>query len=81
MKMRTVSLALVIILFLCSCGRNAKTVTPVLKGISFTAHFTYYNESYTCEAVFEKNGKASLSFLEPESLNGLTVTCVWQGCK
>lgn len=54
----------------CSCSKAAH-ITPVTRGISFTAELTYYNESYIALVTVSKNGDTDIAFTAPDTLNGL----------
>lgn len=65
-------LALIIMLTLSSCGQNVEQHTVTLKPISFIADFEYCNERYSCNCLTEDSGNVTVSFLEPDNLNGLS---------
>ena len=55
------------------CG-GEKEVKPVLKGISFVAKITYYNEQYECDTQIDNNGKMTICVNDPDDLKGLKLT-------
>ena len=59
-----------VIAVFCSCSKAAH-ITPVTRGISFTAELTYYNESYIALVTVSKNGDTDIAFTAPGTLNGL----------
>lgn len=65
---------LIIVSFLCGCGKSTKTATPVTKGISFTADVTYYNENYTCDVDVNEEGIMTAEVTYPEELKGVSLT-------
>ena len=57
---------------LCGCSTKQK-VSPILRGISFEADISYYNEKYVCDAVIDSDGKLIMEFRYPEELSGLKI--------
>ncbi len=67
-------LVLVFFSFLVLCGCSASAVTPVLKGITFTAEMTYYNESYTFSGHILKDGSLEVIIEKPDELKDLKLS-------
>lgn len=62
------------LLFLFGCSCKSREVTLTVRGISFSAEISYYNESYICNVNIDRNGKMTLTADSPEDLKGLTLT-------
>lgn len=70
--MKKICAVLILVVLLCSCsGKNA--VEPKLKGISFVAEISYYNEIYSCECTMSNEGSLSAKVTLPETLEGFTL--------
>lgn len=63
---------LVLAVSLCACGEKKPSVTPVTRGISFTAEVTYYNESCEAEVTVAKDGRTDMELISPDTIKGLT---------
>lgn len=70
--MKKLILVLLILLSLCSCTKNE--VSPRLKGISFTAELTYFNEEYVFDTTVQKDGTLTAYMKEPKELEELKLT-------
>ncbi len=70
--MRKILLLPILFLLLCGCGTQ-KSISPVTKGISFTADIVYGKETYVCDCSVSAAGKMTFSVKEPEDLNDLTL--------
>ena len=57
-------------LFLSGC-RQKCSVTPLVRGISFSCTVKYYNECYDGEASVAENGDTDIKITSPEGLSGL----------
>lgn len=68
--MKKIISALFVILTLSGCASTSK-VKPQLRGITFSADITYYNESYEADVTVDKSLKTTVSFTSPDSLDGL----------
>ena len=62
----------VLTLLLTSCGGEEVSVTPVTRGISFTAELTYYNENYEAAVTVSENGETVMEITYPDNIKGLT---------
>ena len=71
MKFKFLALAVAFIM-LCGCSTKQK-VSPMLRGISFEADISYYNEKYVCDAVVDSDGKLTMEFKYPEDISGLKI--------
>lgn len=65
---------MVLLMLLCACS-GERQVTPVTRGISFTAVIRYYNESYECEVEVDDECCAVVKLTEPADLSGLKFIC------
>ncbi len=72
--MKKILCSLFLVLTLCSCATKTESITPVTKGLKFTAQISYYNESYECDVTVKQNGDTEIAFLIPEDLSGLKIT-------
>ena len=59
---------LVLAVSLCACGEKKPSVTPVTRGISFTAEVTYYNESCEVEVTVAKDGRTDMELISPDTI-------------
>ncbi len=57
-------------LFLSGC-RQKCSVTPLVRGISFSCTVKYYNECYEGEVSVAENGDTDIKITSPEGLSGL----------
>lgn len=62
----------VLTLFLSACGGKKVSVTPVTRGISFTAELSYYNECYEAQVTVASNGETDMEITSPDTIKGLT---------
>lgn len=62
----------VLTLFLSACGGKKVSVTPVTRGISFTAELSYYNECYEAEVTVASNGETDMEITSPDTIKGLS---------
>lgn len=62
------------VLSLCGCAEKRSSVTPVLKGISFNAEITCYNECYNAFCSVSEDGVISAEVTSPDELKGLKFT-------
>lgn len=60
-----------VVLSLCGCSEKRSSVKPVLKGISFNAEITCYNECYTAACAVSEDGAISAEVTSPDELKGL----------
>ena len=66
-------LTLVVCLFICGCS-NAKTVSPVTKGIKFTLNAISDESEYNVSVLIDKGGCMDATVKSPEILNGMKIT-------
>lgn len=71
MKFKLLVLVVTFIM-LCGCSTKQK-VSPILRGISFEADISYYNEKYVCDSVVDSDGKLTMKFKYPEEISGLKI--------
>ena len=64
---------------LCGCMEKNAGITPVTKGISFSAAVVYYNECYNCKVTVDADGVMTARMTKPEDIKGLTVRCGKEG--
>lgn len=57
---------------LVSCKKSC-SVIPVLRGITFCAAVSYYNECYEGNATVDDDGNMSVTVTSPDTLNGLVL--------
>ena len=62
---------LLVVIMLSGCSSKATKIETVTKGISFECEITYYNETYECDCVVQKNGEATFKFKYPTEIEGL----------
>ena len=74
MKIASVFVAALFLAITFFCGCDSKEIKPQLKGISFLANITYYNESYKCDTKIDENGTMHITVNEPSALKGMKVT-------
>lgn len=56
-------------------GCSAKqSINPNLRGISFEAEISYYNEKYVCDATIDSEGVLVMEFKYPEELSQLKIS-------
>ena len=67
--MKKAVLSLLLCFTLCACSSGE--ITPCLKGISFTAEMTYYNESYCFDGSISTQGELTAVITSPEELKDL----------
>ena len=72
-------LALILVILTLSACSGKNDVKPTLKGISFNADITYYNENYKGECTISEDGALTLKITEPELLSGYTVMLNGEG--
>lgn len=72
-KIISVLLLAALSLFLCACGGKKVNVTPVTRGISFTAELIYYNECCEAKVTVGENGQADMEIISPDTIKGLTL--------
>lgn len=70
--MRKAVLSLLLCFTLCACSSGE--IKPCLKGISFTAEMTYYNESYCFDGSISGEGELTALIISPEELKDLKLT-------
>lgn len=68
---KIISVLLLAVFFLCACGENKANITPVTRGISFTAELTYYNECCEANVTVAKNGETDMEITSPDTIKGL----------
>ena len=56
-KIISVSFFILLALALCGCSGKKTDISPVTRGISFTAELTYYNECYLAEVKIAESGE------------------------
>ena len=71
--MKRISALILCFLLLCGCS-GGKEIVPKLKGISFTAKMTYYNEEYSFKGKFSTDGELVCEMLAPEGLSEMVFT-------
>lgn len=71
-KIISVALLIVLTLILGGCSGKKTNISPVTRGISFTAELTYYNECYEAEVKVAENGAAVAEITSPDTIKGLT---------
>lgn len=71
-KIITVSFFILLALALCGCTGRKTDISPVTRGISFTAELTYYNECYLAEVKIAESGAANFQITSPDTIKGLT---------
>lgn len=70
--MKRLVCVLLMLLVLCSCSGGE--IEPRLKGISFNAEMTYYNECYNFGGEVLSDGTLKVTLTEPEELKDLSFT-------
>ena len=71
-KVISVALLILITLTLGGCSGKKTDISPVTRGISFTARLTYYNECYEAEVKIAESGAANFQITSPDTIKGLT---------
>ena len=71
-KVISVALLIFITLTLGGCSGKKTDISPVTRGISFTAELTYYNECYEAEVKIAESGAADFEITSPDTIKGLT---------
>lgn len=71
-KVISVALLILITLTLGGCSGKKTDISPVTRGISFTARLTYYNECYEAEVMIAESGAADFEITSPDTIKGLT---------
>lgn len=71
-------ISVVLTVFLCltatACGGKKINITPVTRGISFTAALTYYNECCEAAVTVSENGDTKMELTSPDSIAGLCLS-------
>lgn len=70
--MKKICLILAFVLLLTGCSAK-NSVEPKLKGISFVAEISYYNEIYSCDCIMSEEGELTAKIKIPETLEGFTL--------
>lgn len=68
---KIISVLSLAVLFLCACGGEKINITPVTRGISFTAELTYYNECFRADVKVTKDGETDMEITSPDTIKGL----------
>lgn len=69
---KIISATLIIVFALCGCKGSTANIEPIVKGISFTAELTYYNECCEASVSVDENGAADFEIISPDTIKGLT---------
>lgn len=69
--MRKILTIICVVLLFCLCGCSSKEITPLTNNISFTAHISYYNESYETNVSISKSGVFTMEITDPDILRGI----------
>ncbi len=69
--MRKICVFICVVMLLLLIGCKEDYITPITKGIGFTAHISYYNEKYTANVTVDEKGLFTLAVTEPEILGGI----------
>lgn len=59
-------------LAVCGCSDKTTDITPVIRGISFSAELTYYNECCEADVRVAEDGTAAMEITSPDTIKGLT---------
>ena len=69
-----VKLFVLCVSFVILCGCSGKgELSPILRGISFEADISYYNEKYVCDTIIDKDGNLTMNFKYPQDISDLKI--------
>lgn len=64
--------AIITVFSFSGCAEKRSNISPLTKGITFTAELTYYNECYESLVSVSQNGDMDIEITAPDTIKGLS---------